>query len=235
MEKITRNIMKVLFLLMISSSLIITGCEEDDDADPLVGTWILIEMTNGGVTLDVADLIAEDISMSVVFTSTRFAAFGNFGTDETINDFGTWERVDEKTVTLNTSGGDIVTLTRDGEYYIAPMGDEGATGKFKKQEIDPLVGAWMLVEMTDGDVTMDSDDLVAEGISMNVLFTLTRFFVNGDMGTEIVSDYGTWVRQDKNTVLLTTSDQTSVTLTRDGDYYIAPMGDGGATGKFKKQ
>lgn len=134
MKNITNNLFKVLFLLMIAMTLIVTtGCEDDEDSDvdPIIGTWMLYELdvTEGMITTTytAAEMNA---NMTVVFTAEVYTAIGIMG-DDVINEAGTWSRVDSNTITLvNTDG--TVTLNKEGIYYMAEF-DEGIVGRFKKQ------------------------------------------------------------------------------------------------------
>lgn len=134
MERITKQIFKVLFLLLISSTLFITSCDEDEDDDPIIGTWILMEAVDAeGATIYTATQLAlEGISMTVTFTESKYHAVGSMG-DGAIDETGTWDREDKNTVIIHPPGDDEdVTLTKDGEYYLAPL-DDGVYGKFEKQ------------------------------------------------------------------------------------------------------
>lgn len=133
MKKLTNNLFKVLFLFMITMTLIVTtGCEDEgSDIDPIIGTWMLyeVDVTEGSTTttLSASEMGA---SMTVVFTTGVYTAIGVMG-DDVINETGTWTRVDKNTITLvNTDG--TVTLNKEGEYYTAEF-DEGIVGRFKKQ------------------------------------------------------------------------------------------------------
>ena len=128
--KTTKKLFRVLFITLISMSLLVTtGCDEDDDVDPIVGTWFLYEMQMGSETLNAAELAAEGISMTVVFTAGTYTAIGVMG-DEVINETGTWTRQDSNTIIITNTDGNV-TLTKDGEYYTAEF-DEGMIGIFKK-------------------------------------------------------------------------------------------------------
>jgi len=130
MKTFTKNLIKVLFLTLVLTSLMITtGCDEDDDNDPIIGTWVLYEMQMGSETMDAAALTEMGYAMTVVFTDGAYTANGTIG-DEIINEVGTWTRVDANTITITNTDGNQ-TLTKDGEYYTAEF-DEGVTGKFRK-------------------------------------------------------------------------------------------------------
>lgn len=130
MRKITRNFFSVFFIALISMSLFVaTGCDDDDDVDPMVGTWTLYELQMGSETIVSSELASAGYSMTVVFTSNSYSAIGIVG-DEIINETGTWIRQDSNTVIINNSDGNT-TLTKVGEYYTAEF-DEGVIGKFKK-------------------------------------------------------------------------------------------------------
>ncbi|NOQ28453.1 MAG: hypothetical protein GQ564_24070 [Bacteroidales bacterium] len=133
MKKLTNNLFKVLFLLMITMTLMVTtGCEdEDSDVDPIIGTWMLYEVdvtVEGTTTTNSPSEV--NSNMTVVFTTGVYTAIGVLG-DDVINEVGTWTRVDSNTITLvNTDG--TVTLKKEGEYYTAEF-DIGIVGRFKKQ------------------------------------------------------------------------------------------------------
>lgn len=133
MKRLTNNLFKVLFLLMITMTLIVTtGCEdEDSDVDPIIGTWMLYELdVTEGIITTTHSPSEMNANMTVVFITGVYTAIGVMG-DDVINEVGTWIRVDSNTITLVTSDS-IVTLKKEGEYYTAEF-DEGVVGRFKKQ------------------------------------------------------------------------------------------------------
>ncbi|MCK5028855.1 MAG: hypothetical protein KAR57_04420 [Bacteroidales bacterium] len=130
MRTFTKNLFSVLFITLISMSLLVTtGCDEDDVIDEMVGTWTLYEMQMESETLNAAELAAEGMSMTVVFTAETYTAIGVMG-DEVINETGTWTRQDSNTIIITNTDGNV-TLTKEGEYYTTEF-DEGIIGKFKK-------------------------------------------------------------------------------------------------------
>lgn len=134
MKKLSKILFNVLFLSFISMSLLINGCD-DDDKDPIVGTWQLTKLEMNGDEVDPTDL---GISVTVNFKDDgTYTGTGNFGEGpETIN--GTWEREDSDTVFIY-EGTEKMTLTKEGEYYTMTqqesMGDTLVTMKmyFSKQ------------------------------------------------------------------------------------------------------
>jgi hypothetical protein len=129
MKTLTKNLWKVLFLVIVSMSLITFNACDEDDEDPIIGTWILYEMQMGVETLDAADLTEAGYTMTVIFTENVYTANGVVGGD-IINETGTWTREDSNTVIIMNTDGNT-TLTKVGEYYTAEF-DEGIIGKFKK-------------------------------------------------------------------------------------------------------
>jgi hypothetical protein len=130
MKTLTKNLWKVLFLVIVSMSLITFNACDEDDEDPIIGTWILYEMQMGTATLDAAALTEAGYTMTVIFTKNAYTAIGVVG-DDIINETGTWTREDSNTVIITNTDG-TVTLTKVGEYYTAEF-DDGVIGKFKKQ------------------------------------------------------------------------------------------------------
>jgi hypothetical protein len=130
MKTLTKNLWKVLFLVIVSMSLITFNACDEDDEDPIIGTWILYEMQMGTATLDAAALTEAGYTMTVIFTKNAYTAIGVVG-DDIINETGTWTREDSNTVIITNTDGNT-TLTKVGEYYTAEF-DDGIIGKFKKQ------------------------------------------------------------------------------------------------------
>ena len=112
-QKITKNLFRVLFLALISISLMMTSCEDDDDVDPIVGTWKLEKVTMNG---DEIDLDVIGISATVTFKDDgTYSGTANFeGNPESIS--GTWERKDSETVYIYEDTETII-LKKEGEYY----------------------------------------------------------------------------------------------------------------------
>lgn len=140
MKKFTKSLFRVLFLAMISMTLLInTGCEKDEDLDAIVGTWVLHEgeMTYGGITVTMTPAEME-VSISVTFEDdfTYNASYTETGYTPEIES-GIWVRTNSTTVTItattNTDGP--TTLTKDGDYYVVTETVEGMPikMKFKKQ------------------------------------------------------------------------------------------------------
>jgi uncharacterized protein (TIGR03067 family) len=121
MKKLTKNLFTVLFLTLLSVSLMVTtGCDEEDDPDPIVGTWVLDKAEIGGQTLDLAALG----SMTVVFTDDSWTATGTMG-GESVNDTGTWTRNGDVVTLTPSSDDDRITLTKEGDYYVTSMTEDG--------------------------------------------------------------------------------------------------------------
>lgn len=234
MERITKQIFKVLFLLLISSALFVTSCDEDDDddKDPIIGTWVLFELETVEGTMNAADLLAEEISMTVTFTEDEYYAVGNMGGD-LVDETGTWERENSTTVIIYHPGEDgSSTLTKEGEYYVVEM-DTGVYGKFRKLGNDTIIGTWELFQVDTPEGTFNETYLAEEGISMEVEFTELVFVATGNLGGDPVDETGIWVRQDANHVIIYHPDESSSTLIKEGDYYVVEM-DEGMYGKFRK-
>ena len=78
MKTVTKNLFRVLFLMMISMSLLVTtGCEDDDDdsgVDGMVGTWVLSKaevfsvdvMSTYGIAANI--VVSADNTFSGTFT-----------------------------------------------------------------------------------------------------------------------------------------------------------------------
>lgn len=129
MKKITKTLFSVLFLALISMSLFITSCD-DDDQDPMVGTWKLDKVTMNGDEMDLATL---GMSVTVTFKNDgTYSGTGNFG-DGTESISGTWERENSTTVYVY-EGTERMILKKDGEYYVMTDTEDGYTMKmfFKK-------------------------------------------------------------------------------------------------------
>ncbi|MEA2106779.1 MAG: hypothetical protein U9P82_08710 [Bacteroidota bacterium] len=135
MKNLTKNLFRVLFLALISMSLFMTSCEDDDDVDPIVGTWALDKVEAMSMTFT-----PEQMGMSITIIMNEDGTLsGNYSDDtgtESIS--GTWERIDSETVKIYDNS-DTLTLKKEGEYYTITeqdyIGDTLITMKmfFKKQ------------------------------------------------------------------------------------------------------
>ena len=140
MKQITKNLFRVLFLAMISMTLLInTGCEKDEDLDEILGTWVLHEgeMTSDGVTVTLTPA-AMELSIDVTFEDdfTYNANYTETGSTPEIES-GIWVRTNSTTVTITatTNNEGPTTLIKDGAYYVVTDTEDGITMKmkFKKQ------------------------------------------------------------------------------------------------------
>lgn len=140
MKKFTKSLFRVLFLAVISMTLLInTGCEKDEDLDEILGTWVLHEgeMTSDGVTVTLTPA-AMGLSIDVTFEDdfTYNANYTETGYTPEIES-GIWVRTNSTTITITatTNNDGPTTLTKDGDYYVVTDTEDGMTVKmkFKKQ------------------------------------------------------------------------------------------------------
>ena len=135
MKTITKNLFRVLFLAMISMSLMInTGCNKDDDVvvDEMIGTWILheIDVTEGVITVTISP--AEfGLSITTIFTANAYTATVTVTGESPVIEIGTWTRTNSTTIVLTAPGEDPMTLTKEGVYYVHY--DSNGKMKYKKQ------------------------------------------------------------------------------------------------------
>lgn len=135
MKLFTKNYLSFFVMMLLSASLVLTtSCEKDDDTDPIVGSWELekLDMTVGGETQTVnAATYGMEITAEFKDDGT-FTTTSNFDGD-TETDSGTWTRVDDNNVEV-TVDGETDTLTKEGEYYVSEVEEDGMTMKmyFKK-------------------------------------------------------------------------------------------------------
>jgi hypothetical protein len=140
MKKFTKSLFRVLFLAVISMSLLVnTGCEKDEDSlDSIVGTWVFheAEVTYGVITMTMTPAEMQ-MSISVVFHEdlTYTATIVEEGVTDI--ETGTWVRTNSSTVTITaiTNNDGPMTLTKDGEYYVGTYTEDSMVMKmkFKKQ------------------------------------------------------------------------------------------------------
>ncbi|MCD4834941.1 MAG: hypothetical protein K8R31_14175 [Bacteroidales bacterium] len=132
-----KNLFRVLFLVMISMSLLITtGCEEDDIVDEMVGTWVLHEgeLTVQGATVTLTPSEME-INISVIFTANAFTATITETGESPDIETGTWVRTSSTTIVITAPGEDPVTLIKEGEYYTQTETEDGMTMKMKFRKL----------------------------------------------------------------------------------------------------
>jgi len=140
MKNFTKNLFRVLFLIMISMSLFVTpGCEDDDDdVDEIIGTWVFFEaqeLDASGTIIETQTPAQMGLSITVVFITGAYTATVTEGTDVDI-ETGTWTRTNSTTVVITETGGDhSETLTKEGAYYVVTDIDGDYTHKmlFRKQ------------------------------------------------------------------------------------------------------
>ncbi|MCK5168798.1 MAG: hypothetical protein KAQ75_02875 [Bacteroidales bacterium] len=131
MKNLIKNSIGVLFLALISVSLLMTNCEKDDEADAIVGTWILEKVEVLSVSYPASEF---GISMTInINDDNTFSGTTNLG-EGTESDSGTWKRIDSETVEIY-EGTDTSTLKKEGDYYTITETEDSITMKmyFKKQ------------------------------------------------------------------------------------------------------
>ncbi len=136
MKNLIKNSIGVLFLALISMSLLTTSCKkDDDDLDEIVGTWKLheVEMKILGVTTTVPpSQIGMDITVVINADKTYTATIINTSTSKTETETGTWNRTDNTTVVITPTGdGKVQTLIKEGGYYIVNDTHDGNAMKMK--------------------------------------------------------------------------------------------------------
>ena len=134
MKTVTKNLFKVLFLMMISMSLLVTtSCEDDDDVDEIIGTWVMqdgvVELSGTTVTPNQLGLesITVEISALKIFTATTVMV----GVSTPMVETGTWERTNSTTVVTTGILTGEKTMTKEGEFYVRIESTQMGNVKFR--------------------------------------------------------------------------------------------------------
>ena len=127
MRIFTKNLFSVFFIIFISMSLFVTtGCDDDDDVDEMIGTWVLFELEDGSDTMSPSEA---GISITVIFTTNSYTAtVVEDGYSDIDN--GTWTRTSSTSIIIIHDDGDSTTLIKEGSYYTSWM--DGVKMKFRK-------------------------------------------------------------------------------------------------------